>query len=458
MSVVKWTTKKQLSAVRIDYSNTELKKIRSEILSLCDHYMNIREKPTYEPGVDIIPASSKILDSSDLKALVDSSLDLWLTSGRYAEEFSDQIAKKFNLKKAILTVSGSSANLLAFSALTSPKLGNKRIKKGDEVITVAAGFPTTVFPIIQNNCVPVFVDINLNNYNIDTNQLQKALTKKTKAIMIAHTMGNPFDLEKVSNFCKKNGLYLIEDCCDAFGAEFKGKHVGTFGDLATMSFYPAHHITAGEGGAVVGNNLRLLRLVESFRDWGRDCYCHTGMNNTCGKRFNWRLGKLPYGYDHKFIYSHIGYNMKMTDMQAAIGFSQIKKLNTFIKLRRRNFEIFTKILKEKKLDQHFILPKKTKNSEPSWFGYMLTIKNNLDRKKIIEHLEKNKILTRLLFAGNLTRQPAFEDVKYRVSGSLKVTDRVMKNSFWLGIWPALDAKHFKYMSKILDEAVRNQIK
>ena len=303
MSIVKWKSKTDLSAVRVDFNSLKLDKLRSKILSLCENYMNIREKPTYRPGIDVIPASSKILDTSDLRALVDSSLDLWLTEGRFAEQFSDEVAKKFTSKKAILTVSGSSANLLAFSALTSPKLGNKRIKKGDEVITVAAGFPTTVFPIVQNNCIPVFVDIGLDNYNIDIKYLKKALTKKTKAIMIAHTMGNPFDLEKVSDFCKKNNLYLIEDCCDAFGAEFKGKHVGTFGDLATMSFYPAHHITAGEGGAVIGNNIKLLRIVESFRDWGRDCYCHTGMNNTCGKRFNWKLGALPYGYDHKFIYS-----------------------------------------------------------------------------------------------------------------------------------------------------------
>lgn len=454
MSIVTWKSKINLSAVRVDFNSLKLDKLRSKILSLCDDYMNIREKPTYRTGIDVIPASSKILDASDLRALVESSLDLWLTEGRFAEQFSNEIAKKFTSKKAILTVSGSSANLLAFSALTSPKLGNKRIKKGDEVITVAAGFPTTVFPIVQNNCIPVFVDIGLDNYNIDIKYLQKALTKKTKAIMIAHTMGNPFDLEKVSDFCKKNNLYLIEDCCDAFGAEFKGKHVGTFGDLATMSFYPAHHITAGEGGAVIGNNIKLLRIVESFRDWGRDCYCHTGMNNTCGKRFNWKLGELPYGYDHKFIYSHIGYNMKMTDMQAALGLSQIKKLPKFIEIRRKNFHIFTKILKEKKLDKYFVLPKETKNSNPSWFGYMLTIKSKLDRKKIIDHLEKNKILTRLLFAGNLARQPAFEDVKYRIVGSLKVTDKVMRDSFWLGIWPALNEKHFQYMAKILDEAVK----
>jgi CDP-6-deoxy-D-xylo-4-hexulose-3-dehydrase len=395
-----------------------------------------------------------VLDTSDLKALINSSLDLWLTTGRFAEEFEKELAKKFTLRKALLTVSGSSANLLAFAALTSPKLGEKRLKKGDEVITVAAGFPTTVFPIIQNGCVPVFLDISLENYNIDTNFLEKALTKKTKAVMIAHTMGNPFDLEKISNFCKKNELYLIEDCCDAFGAKFDGKHVGTYGDLATISFYPAHHITAGEGGAVLGNNIKLLKIVESFRDWGRDCYCHTGMNNTCGKRFEWQLGKLPYGYDHKFIYSHIGYNMKMTDMQAALGLSQLKKLDRFIQLRRKNFDILTQVLKENKLDNYFLLPKKTKNSDPSWFGYMLTIKDKkIKRKIIVDHLEKNKILTRLLFAGNLTRQPAFNEVEYRIVGNLINTDIVMESSFWLGIWPALNIKHFKYMSKILKEAV-----
>jgi CDP-6-deoxy-D-xylo-4-hexulose-3-dehydrase len=454
MSLANWSLSKKLSAVKIDYSNEKVEKIRLKILELCDDYMSARGKPSYNPGVDIIPASSKVLDTSDLKALINSSLDLWLTTGRFAEEFEKELAKKFTLRKALLTVSGSSANLLAFAALTSPKLGEKRLKKGDEVITVAAGFPTTVFPIIQNGCVPVFLDISLENYNIDTNFLEKALTKKTKAVMIAHTMGNPFDLEKISNFCKKNELYLIEDCCDAFGAKFDGKHVGTYGDLATISFYPAHHITAGEGGAVLGNNIKLLKIVESFRDWGRDCYCHTGMNNTCGKRFEWQLGKLPYGYDHKFIYSHIGYNMKMTDMQAALGLSQLKKLDRFIQLRRKNFDILTQVLKENKLDNYFLLPKKTKNSDPSWFGYMLTIKDKkIKRKIIVDHLEKNKILTRLLFAGNLTRQPAFNEVEYRIVGNLINTDIVMESSFWLGIWPALNIKHFKYMSKILKEAV-----
>jgi CDP-6-deoxy-D-xylo-4-hexulose-3-dehydrase len=455
MSLANWSLSKKLSAVKIDYSNEKVEKIRLKILELCDDYMSARGKPSYNPGVDIIPASSKVLDTSDLKALINSSLDLWLTTGRFAEEFEKELAKKFTLRKALLTVSGSSANLLAFAALTSPKLGEKRLKKGDEVITVAAGFPTTVFPIIQNGCVPVFLDISLENYNIDTNFLEKALTKKTKAVMIAHTMGNPFDLEKISNFCKKNELYLIEDCCDAFGAKFDGKHVGTYGDLATISFYPAHHITAGEGGAVLGNNIKLLKIVESFRDWGRDCYCHTGMNNTCGKRFEWQLGKLPYGYDHKFIYSHIGYNMKMTDMQAALGLSQLRKLDRFIKFRRKNFDILTQVLKENKLDNYFLLPKKTKNSDPSWFGYMLTIKDKkIKRKTIIDHLEKNKILTRLLFAGNLTRQPAFDEVEYRIVGNLINTDIVMESSFWLGIWPALNIKHFKYMSKILKEAVK----
>ena len=454
MGLANWNLSKKLSAVKIDYSNEKVEKIRLKILELCDDYMSARGKSSYNPGVDIIPASSKVLDASDLKALINSSLDLWLTTGRFAEEFEKELAKKFTLRKALLTVSGSSANLLAFAALTSPKLGEKRLKKGDEVITVAAGFPTTVFPIIQNGCVPVFLDISLENYNIDTNFLEKALTKKTKAVMMAHTMGNPFDLEKISNFCKKNELYLIEDCCDAFGAKFDGKHVGTYGDLATMSFYPAHHITAGEGGAVLGNNIKLLKIVESFRDWGRDCYCHTGMNNTCGKRFEWQLGKLPYGYDHKFIYSHIGYNMKMTDMQAALGLSQLKKLDRFIQLRRKNFDILTQVLKENKLDNYFLLPKKTENSDPSWFGYMLTIKDKkIKRKTIIDHLEKNKILTRLLFAGNLTRQPAFNEVEYRIVGNLINTDIVMESSFWLGIWPALNIKHFKYMSKILKEAV-----
>ncbi len=444
-----------VTPVKKEVHTDNLNLIRNKILDLCEDYMVERGDQYIIPGEDFIPASSKVLDSSDLKALVESSLDLWLTSGRFSEKFEKELAKKFGSKKSILTVSGSAANLLAFSSLTSPMLKERRIKPGDEVITVAAGFPTTVFPIVQNNCVPVFLDVSLDDYNIKVEDLEKALSPKTRAVMIAHTVGNPFNLEKVSQFCKRNNLFLVEDCCDAFGAKFDGNHVGSYGDFATMSFYPAHHITAGEGGAVFTNNIKLARIAESYRDWGRDCYCHTGMNNTCGKRFGWKLGKLPEGYDHKFIYSHIGYNLKMTDMQAALGLSQLKKLDKFVNKRIENFHILDDLMKKKGLDKYFILPKKSYKSEPSWFGYMVTLREetNLNRRDIINFLEDNKIITRLLFAGNLTKQPAFEEIDFRVIGNLENTDLIMNNTFWVGIYPGLDSDHLEYISDKFLEAV-----
>jgi CDP-6-deoxy-D-xylo-4-hexulose-3-dehydrase len=446
----------QSTPIKKASDSEELESIKNNILDNCKKYFQLKWSNVVNSGIDIIPASSKYLTHEDLEALVSSSMDLWLTSGPFTKKLEEKISKQFSDSYAKLTVSGSAANLLAFSALTSSKLGDKKIKPGDEVITVAAGFPTTVFPILQNNCIPVFLDINLDNYNINCDDLKRALTEKTKAVMIAHTMGNPFDCEKIKNFCDLHNLYLIEDCCDALGSTFKNKHVGTFGDFATLSFYPAHHITTGEGGAVITKKKSFLRLIESFRDWGRDCWCETGYNNTCGKRFGQKQGELPHGYDHKFIYSHIGYNLKITDMQAALGCSQFDKLDFFIEKRKENFNILKKFLIEWGAEKFFILPKATENSEPSWFGFLLTIKNQnlIKRSDLISWLESNKILTRLLFAGNLTKQPAFKEIQYIKVGNLENTDKVMNDSFWVGIYPALTFENMKYIS----ETIKNFIK
>ena len=414
----------------------------------------------FTPGVTYIPPTGKVLDEEDCAHLIDASLDMWLTSGRYASQFERELAKKFGKKLAKLTVSGSAANLLAFSSLTSWKLGGKRLKPGDEVITVAAGFPTTVAPIIQNGCIPVFVDIDLETHNVKVEALKNAITAKTRAIMLAHSLGNPFDLLAVNAICKQYDLFLIEDCCDAFGASVQlsdgsVKGVGTFGELATLSFYPAHHITTGEGGAVLTDSIKLAKICESFRDWGRDCYCETGKDNTCGKRFNWQLGELPYGYDHKYTYSHIGYNLKISDMQAAVGLSQLKKLDQFVTKRRDNFAGLTNRLKSQGLDKYFILPKATNNTNPSWFGYLLTIKDgiSLSRRDITARLEEMKVGSRLLFAGNLTKQPAFAKANFRVSGDLKNTDKIMNDAFWIGLWPGLSDAHLDYMVDSLAKVI-----
>lgn len=428
---------------------------RSEILKLAADGWNSKAQNQFVPGETYIPPSGKVIDSDDLVAVVDASLDMWLTAGRYAEEFEIELAKKFAKKICKLTVSGSAANLLAFSALTSNKLGPKAVRPGDEVITVAAGFPTTVAPIIQNGAIPVFVDVDLKTHNVDVSLLEKAIGPRTKAVMIAHSLGNPFDVKAISALCKKHDLFLIEDCCDAFGAEIDGEQVGKYSDLATLSFYPAHHITTGEGGAVFTDSIRLARIVESFRDWGRDCYCGPAIENTCGKRFEWKLGDLPEGYDHKYIYSHIGYNLKMSDMQAACGVSQLKKLDNFVQKRRENFEGLTKRIKERGLDQIFHLPTATINSNPSWFGYLLTIKDDVDlnRSKLTALLEERKVGTRLLFAGNLTKQPAFKDVNYRVVGELTHTDKIMKDSFWIGVWPGITNEMLDYMVETISNCV-----
>lgn len=412
--------------------------LRQQILVLTERYFEeaFRRKP-FTAGESPVPVAGKVLDAADLRNLVDAALDGWLTTGRFAAQFERRFARYFDVRGASLVNSGSSANLLAFSCLTSPRLEDRRLRPGDEVITVAAGFPTTVNPIIQNRCVPVFIDITLPTYQADAGLLEQALSPRTRAIMIAHTLGNPYDLDRVAAFAKQHGLWLIEDSCDALGATFKGKKVGTFGDLATVSFYPAHHITMGEGGAVVTNSPLLKTLVESFRDWGRDCWCEPGKDNTCGKRFDWQLGGLPCGYDHKYTYSHIGYNLKMTDMQAAMGLSQLDKLPGFIAARRQNFQHLYDGLKP--LEDVLLLPESTPDAEPSWFGFPIGVRQgaSFSRNDLIRELESRKIGTRLLFGGNLTRQPAYKDVEFRVIGDLKNTDYVMNNVFWVGLYPGL---------------------
>lgn len=397
------------------------------------------------PGQDYIPVTGKVLDEEDVLMGVDSILDAWLTAGRYSEEFERKLARYMGSRFSLLVNSGSSANLLAFYALTSPKLGERAIKPGDEIITVAAGFPTTINPMLQFGCIPVFLDIDIPTYNIKSEQIESAITPKTKAIMLAHTLGNPFNLEIIMSVAKKFNLWVIEDDCDSLGATYNEKKTGTFGDLATLSFYPAHHITMGEGGAVLINNAQLKKIAESFRDWGRDCWCAPGKDNTCGERYCQKLGDLPEGYDHKYTYSHIGFNLKASDMQAAIGLSQLSKADDFIEKRRLNHNLLYK--KFKSLEEYFILPEPTTNSNPSWFGFMLTIRdgNKINRNELVEYLEKNKIGTRLLFGGNLTKQPAYKDSKYRILNSLENTNKIMKDGFWLGVWPGLNEDHLDFI-------------
>jgi CDP-6-deoxy-D-xylo-4-hexulose-3-dehydrase len=419
--------------------------IRNEILSLVNNYSDINFKQKeFIPGVSEVPVSGKVIGSLELKNMVEASLDGWLTTGRFNEQFEKKLANFLGIKCLLTVNSGSSANLIAFSTLTSPKLKERAIQKGDEVITVAAGFPTTVNPIIQFGAIPVFIDVKIPTYNIDENLVEAAITKKTKAVMLAHTLGNPFDVKKIKEICEKYNLWLIEDSCDALGSKFDNQNVGTFGDLATLSFYPAHHITMGEGGAVFTNSKKLERIAESFRDWGRDCYCEPGKDNTCNKRFGWKLGDLPFGYDHKYTYSHLGYNMKITDMQAACGLAQLERLEQFIIKRKENFIFLYKNLKN--LEEFLILPEVEKNSDPSWFGFPLSLRKNnkFNRNDLIKHLNDSKIGTRLLFSGNLTKQPYMKDVNFKVQGELKNTDFVMENTFWIGLYPGLLKEQLQY--------------
>ncbi|MEK3704942.1 lipopolysaccharide biosynthesis protein RfbH [Paenibacillus sp. FSL R7-0198] len=443
--------------------------LRTQILALVNDYYNEHHKPknSFIPG-NRIPYGGRVFDQEDMINLVDSSLDFWLTAGRYAEEFEESLARYVGVRFCSLVNSGSSANLIAFMALTSPRLGDRAIRRGDEVITVAAGFPTTVSPIVQFGAIPVFVDVNIPQYNIDCSQLKDALSDKTKAVMIAHTLGNSFNIAQIRNFCDEHNLWLIEDNCDALGAEYEmdgqWRKTGSFGDIATSSFYPAHHITMGEGGAVFTKNGLLHKIIRSFRDWGRDCWCDSGIDNTCGRRFDGQYGELPCGYDHKYVYSHFGYNLKVTDMQAAVGCSQLKKLPYFVEARRKNWEYLYSSLVD--FQDKIILPEPMADSKPSWFGFLITVKEGINRNKLVRYLEEQGIQTRMLFAGNLLKHPCFDEMRkegkgYRVVGNLEQTDQIMDNTFWIGVYPGMTVEMLDYMSEkikfFLNEQPRGSI-
>ena len=444
------------------FDNKTEQEARQEILDLvkeyCDTYHN--KKGNFKEG-DRIPYASRVYDHDEMVNLVDSSLEFWLTSGRYTDEFEKKLAKYLGVRYCSLVNSGSSANLNAFMALTSPLLGDRRIRRGDEIITVAAGFPTTVTPAIQYGAVPVFVDVTIPQYNIDVTMLEAALSEKTKAVMIAHTLGNPFDLGAVKAFCEKHNLWLIEDNCDALGSKYtingEEKFTGTIGDIGTSSFYPPHHMTMGEGGAVYTNNALLNRCIRSFRDWGRDCICPSGHDNLCGHRFDKQYGELPLGYDHKYVYSHFGYNLKATDMQAAIGCAQLEKFPSFVERRRHNFARLKAARAE--VSDKLILPEACENSNPSWFGFLITCKEGVDRNKVVQHVEKSGVQTRMLFAGNLTKHPCFDEMRstgegYRIVGTLENTDRIMNDTFWVGVYPGMTDEMIDYMAKVIIEAVK----
>ena len=423
------------------------KNLRNKISNLVKQYSDLEfKKKKFIPGKTTIPPTGKVIGDLELQNMVEASLDGWLTSGRFNKNFEEKLAKFIGIKQLITVNSGSSANLVAFSTLTSPKLKERAIKPLDEVITVAAGFPTTINPIVQFGAVPVFVDVKIPTYNIDETLIEEAITAKTKAIMIAHTLGNPFNLKVVKSICEKYNLWLIEDSCDALGSTYDGKMVGTFGDIATLSFYPAHHITMGEGGAVFTNSIKLKMIAQSFRDWGRDCYCEPGQENTCGKRFDWKLGDMPKGYDHKYIYSHAGYNLKITDMQAACGLAQMNRVRGFIKSRRNNFKYIHDSLKSH--EEFLILPKATENSNPSWFGFPITLKDNLsvNRNQLLRSLDEKKIGFRLLFSGNVTKQPYMIEKNFRTVGDLKNTSTIMNNTFWIGLYPGLVHKELDFVT------------
>lgn len=426
--------------------------IRKDILEFVEKYAHEAYAPkSFVGGETVVPPSGKVLGANELKLMVEASLDGWLTTGRFNEQFERRLAQYLGVDYVLTTNSGSSANLLALTALTSPSLGERSLKPGDEVITVAAGFPTTVNPILQNGLIPVFIDVDIPTYNIDVSQLEQAYSNKTKAVMIAHTLGNTYNLKAVKDFTEQHNLWLIEDCCDALGSEYNGQKVGVFGDIATLSFYPAHHITMGEGGAVFTQSKKLKTLVESFRDWGRDCYCDPGCDDTCGKRFSQQLGDLPFGYDHKYTYSHLGYNLKITDMQAACGLAQIERLPEFVEKRKTNFSYLKERLTS--VEEFLVLPEATPNSEPSWFGFPVTLRegSGISRIDIVKYLNQNKIGTRLLFAGNLVRQPYFLNQKYRIVGELVNTDRIMNQTFWVGVFPGLNEAHLSFVVEKIEE-------
>jgi CDP-6-deoxy-D-xylo-4-hexulose-3-dehydrase len=429
---------------------------REEILDLVKlYYAEQFAAQDFVPGKTMVPFAGRVFDEEELVTLVDASLDFWLTTGRYSEEFEAKFATYMQQRSCMLVNSGSSANLIALSSLTSPLLKNKRLKRGDEVLTVAAGFPTTVNPAVQHGLVPVFVDVELDTFNVKVAAIENALSDKTKAIMLAHTLGNTFDLNAVKAIADKYGLFLIEDCCDAVGSTYDGKMVGTFGDMATTSFYPAHHITMGEGGSVLTSNPLLKRIATSMRDWGRDCYCDPGCDNTCGRRFKGQYGDLPQGYDHKYVYSHIGYNLKVTDMQAAVGVAQLKKLPMFVEMRKANFKkLYTGL---KRYEEYLILPEATPLSDPSWFGFPFNVRENskFTRTNLAEFLEDHKILTRQLFAGNLIKQPAYKDVEYRISGDLTNTDYIMRNTIFIGVYPGIDDVRMNYILSVFDQFFNN---
>ena len=433
---------------------SKLLDIKHQIHALIKEYHDeaFKTKP-FVAGESAVPVSGKVFDHKELTYITDSALDAWFTTGKFNAEFEKKLAKYINVKSVLTVNSGSSANLVAFSALTAKELGEERIKPGDEVITVAASFPTTVNPIIQYGAIPVFLDVTIPHYEIDVTYLEKALSHKTKAVVIAHTMGNVFNLDAITAFCEKHDLWLMEDCCDALGATYNGKHVGTFGDIATLSFYPAHHITMGEGGAVYTSNSKLKKIAESFRDWGRDCWCEPGKDNTCGLRFCQQLGDLPMGYDHKYIYSRLGFNLKITDMQAALGLAQLEKLDEFVKIRKHNFDLIKKGLE--KYSNKLILPEATPNSSPSWFGFLITVKKDagITRNDLVQKLNDKKIATRLLFAGDLRKQPYFKDYDYRIVGDLPTTDIIVNDTFWIGVTPMINDEMIAYMIATFDEII-----
>jgi CDP-6-deoxy-D-xylo-4-hexulose-3-dehydrase len=433
-------------------SEQSKEQLRAQIIALVSQYGALVSQPkAFEPGISVVPPSGKVVGAKEMELMVEASLDAWLTTGRFNDQFEERLAKFLGVRYLMTVNSGSSANLVAFSTLTSPKLGDRAIRQGDEVISVAAGFPTTVNPILQFGAVPVFVDVELATYNIDASKIEAAIGPKTKAIMLAHTLGNPFNLDVVTALCKKYQLWLIEDCCDALGSTYKDQFVGTFGDIGTLSFYPAHHITMGEGGAVFTNNSELKQIAESFRDWGRDCYCGPGKDNTCGRRFCQKLGDLPAGYDHKYTYGHLGYNLKITDMQAACGLAQLDRAVGLIQARKDNFAYLKDRLKS--CEEFLILPQATQDADPSWFGFPMTIKPeaNVNRVDLLTYLDQYKIGTRLLFAGNLTRQPYMIGRNYRISGELTNTDRVMNDTFWIGVYPGLTREMFDFTVTKLEE-------